>query len=110
VLGNYTFLTSRASVLRTNVYAGLKRSFLIRRALAVPGWTEDEADGENVTISLEDCYIFAAQQESFVVRGSSRSAICLSQDDRLVKTALGCQNPAAADESCRLENATEFLP
>jgi len=50
------------------------------------------------------------KQESFVVLGSSRSAICLSQDDRLVKAALGCQNPAAVDESCLLENATEFLP
>jgi hypothetical protein len=28
VLGNYTFLTSRASTLRTNVYAGLERPFL----------------------------------------------------------------------------------
>ena len=45
-----------------------------------------------------------------MVLGSSRSAICLSQDDRLVKAALGWQNPAAADESSRLENATEFLP
>src|SRR5580658_9091662 len=50
------------------------------------------------------------KQDSCLVRGSSRGAICLSQDDRLVKAALGCQNPAAADESRRLENATEFLP
>jgi hypothetical protein len=39
-----------------------------------------------------------------------RVLICLSQDDRLVKAALGCQNPAAADESRRLKNATELLP
>src|SRR5580692_6763907 len=50
------------------------------------------------------------KQKSFLVRGSSRSAVCLSQDDRLVKAAFGCQNPAAADESSRLQNATEFLP
>src|SRR5580700_10035760 len=50
------------------------------------------------------------KQDSLLVRGSSRSAICLSQDDRLVKAVLGCPNPAAANESRRLENATEFLP
>src|SRR5580692_11662885 len=50
------------------------------------------------------------KQEGFVVLGSSRSAICLSQDDRWVKAALGWQNREAADESSRLENATEFLP
>src|SRR3979411_1169098 len=56
-------------------------------------------------------YQFALwKSATFLVRGSSRSAICLSQDDRLVKAALGCQNPAAADESRRLENGTEFLP
>jgi len=48
--------------------------------------------------------------DPFLVRGSSRSATCLGQEDRLVKAALGCQNPAAADESGGLEDATEFLP
>jgi hypothetical protein len=49
------------------------------------------------------------KQDSFLVRGSSRSVICLNQDDRLVKPLSACQDRAAAGESRRLQNATESL-